>query len=277
MVQCTSSTTNRTSASRGIGPDDPPPSVPALRPLPPPGDVAGAVGGGPGDGDGAGAGRTVDGPPVPGRNTGGRRGPGRGPACGLLGTGLASVHTVPPSARGDRGRLVTGARHPAVHFSPVGPGSAECAAGVIFGHRKASCSPACGPVGMAFGQREAVPKIQAPGPRSAHTVPASGGRTRPRARPRSTGTRGGTVASVEVSLKEMMAGTEGAVAAAVVDYTSGMALGTLGGGKDLDPTVAAAGNTDVIRAKVRTMEQLGLKSNIEDILITLENQYDLIR
>ncbi|MDH6520813.1 hypothetical protein M2164_007443 [Streptomyces sp. SAI-208] len=85
------------------------------------------------------------------------------------------------------------------------------------------------------------------------------------------------MASVEVSLKEMMAGTEGALAAAVVDYTSGMALGTLGGGKDLDTTVAAAGNTDVIRAKVRTMEQLGLKSNIEDILITLENQYHLIR
>lgn len=85
------------------------------------------------------------------------------------------------------------------------------------------------------------------------------------------------MASVEVSLKEMMAGTEGALAAAVVDYTSGMALGTLGGGKDLDTTVAAAGNTDVIRAKVRTMEQLGLKSNIEDILITLEHQYHLIR
>ncbi|MET7692897.1 hypothetical protein ABZT06_33880 [Streptomyces sp. NPDC005483] len=85
------------------------------------------------------------------------------------------------------------------------------------------------------------------------------------------------MASVEVSLKEMLAGTEGAMAAAVVDYTSGMALGTLGGGKDLDMTVAAAGNTDVIRAKVRTMEQLGLKSDIEDILITLENQYHLIR
>jgi hypothetical protein len=85
------------------------------------------------------------------------------------------------------------------------------------------------------------------------------------------------VASVEVSLKEMLAGTEGAMAAAVVDYTSGMALGTLGGSKDLDMTVAAAGNTDVIRAKVRTMEQLGLKSSIEDILITLGSQYHLIR
>jgi len=85
------------------------------------------------------------------------------------------------------------------------------------------------------------------------------------------------MASVEVSLKEMMTGVEGALGAAVVDYTSGMALGTLGGGKDLNLTVAAAGNTDVIRAKVRTMEELGLKSRIEDILITLDKQYHLIR
>lgn len=85
------------------------------------------------------------------------------------------------------------------------------------------------------------------------------------------------MASVEVSLKEMMAGVEGALGAAVVDYTSGMALGTLGGSKNLDLTVAAAGNTDVIRAKVRTMEQLGLKGQIEDILITLDSQYHLIR
>ncbi|MFS4093554.1 hypothetical protein [Streptomyces sp. AF1A] len=85
------------------------------------------------------------------------------------------------------------------------------------------------------------------------------------------------MATVEVALKEMMAGIEGALGAAVVDYTSGMALGTLGGGKDLDLTVASAGNTDVIRAKVRTMELLGLKSQIEDILITLGTQYHLIR
>ncbi|MFE2104152.1 MULTISPECIES: hypothetical protein [unclassified Streptomyces] len=85
------------------------------------------------------------------------------------------------------------------------------------------------------------------------------------------------MASVEVALKEMMTGIEGAQGAAVVDYTSGMALGTLGGGRDLDLTVAAAGNTDVIRAKVRTMEHLGLKSQIEDILITLEGQYHIIR
>ncbi|MEV5783893.1 MULTISPECIES: hypothetical protein [Streptomyces] len=85
------------------------------------------------------------------------------------------------------------------------------------------------------------------------------------------------MASVDISLKETMTSIEGALGAALVDYTSGMALGTLGGGKDLDLAVAAAGNTDVIRAKTRTMEHLGLKGDIEDMLITLSNQYHLIR
>ncbi|TQK50425.1 hypothetical protein FBY35_0755 [Streptomyces sp. SLBN-118] len=83
--------------------------------------------------------------------------------------------------------------------------------------------------------------------------------------------------SLETSLKEAMTSIEGSLGVALVDYTSGMALGTLGGGKDLDLSVAAAGNTDVIRAKTRTMEQLGLKDEIEDVLITLGDQYHLIR
>ncbi|MFJ3908817.1 hypothetical protein EDE04_6331 [Streptomyces sp. 2132.2] len=85
------------------------------------------------------------------------------------------------------------------------------------------------------------------------------------------------MANVEVSLKETMTSIEGTLGVALVDYGSGMALGTLGGGKDLDLGVAAAGNTDVIRAKVRTMEMLGLNDEIEDLLITLGNQYHLIR
>ncbi|GAA3379411.1 hypothetical protein GCM10020367_62830 [Streptomyces sannanensis] len=85
------------------------------------------------------------------------------------------------------------------------------------------------------------------------------------------------MANVEISLKETMTSIEGALGAALVDYTSGMALGTLGGGKDLDLTVAAAGNTDVIRAKMRTMEHLGIEGEIEDLLITLGSQYHLLR
>ncbi|MFJ4845620.1 MULTISPECIES: hypothetical protein [unclassified Streptomyces] len=85
------------------------------------------------------------------------------------------------------------------------------------------------------------------------------------------------MANIETSLKETMTSIEGSVGAALVDYTSGMALGTIGGGKDLDLNVAAAGNTDVIRAETRIMKELGIKEEIEDILITLGTQYHLIR
>jgi hypothetical protein len=84
------------------------------------------------------------------------------------------------------------------------------------------------------------------------------------------------MASLDVSLKEMM-GIDGAIGAVVVDYNSGMALGALGGGKDLDLQVAAAGNTEVVKAKMRTMDALQLKDIIEDILITLGGQYHVIR
>ncbi len=81
--------------------------------------------------------------------------------------------------------------------------------------------------------------------------------------------------NVDESLKDAM-GIKGAIGAALVDYTSGMTLGTAGGnGINLD--VAAAGNTEVVRAKQAVMKELGIKGGIEDILITLDKQLHLIR
>lgn len=82
--------------------------------------------------------------------------------------------------------------------------------------------------------------------------------------------------NIEAALKEAM-NIDGALGASIVDWESGMALGSVGGGKYLDLDVAAAGNTEVIRAKMRTMESLRLDDSIEDILITLSKQYHLIR
>jgi hypothetical protein len=82
--------------------------------------------------------------------------------------------------------------------------------------------------------------------------------------------------NIETALKEAM-NIEGASGVALVDWDSGMPLGTLGGGKYLDLDLAAAGNTEVVRAKMRTLESLHLNDSVEDILITLSKQYHLIR
>jgi hypothetical protein len=82
------------------------------------------------------------------------------------------------------------------------------------------------------------------------------------------------MSNVAQSITAMLA-IDGAIAAAVVDSNSGMVLGKEGTGVNLD--LAAAGNTEVVRAKLKTMRSLGLKDTIEDILITLGTQYHIVR
>ncbi len=82
-------------------------------------------------------------------------------------------------------------------------------------------------------------------------------------------------AKVKAALDEAMA-IEGALGVCLVDYQSGMTLGTAGG-KDMNLEMAAAGTTEVVRSKLRVMGALGLQDRIEDMLITLESQFHLIR
>lgn len=82
------------------------------------------------------------------------------------------------------------------------------------------------------------------------------------------------MASISESLQQLLK-IDGALGSCVVDSSSGMVLGKLGGGVDLD--LAGAGNTEVVRAKMKTMKSLGISENIEDILITLGSQFHVIR
>jgi hypothetical protein len=95
-------------------------------------------------------------------------------------------------------------------------------------------------------------------------------------RERSQSARSNTVANIKDSLAKIM-NLDGALGSCVVDSNSGMMLGSDGGAGPINLEVAAAGNTEVVRAKRKTMKALNLKDTIEDILITLHGQYHLIR
>ncbi len=82
------------------------------------------------------------------------------------------------------------------------------------------------------------------------------------------------MANAKETLPKLME-IDGCMGACIVDSDSGMMLGAVGGGVDLE--LAAAGNTEVVRAKRKTMYSLQLNEQIEDILITLGRQYHVIR
>ena len=82
------------------------------------------------------------------------------------------------------------------------------------------------------------------------------------------------MSNIKESLSELMK-VDGAKCVSLVDGESGMVLGQDGSGIDME--LAAAGNSEVVKAKLRTMASLKLKTDIEDILITLGDQYHIIR
>lgn len=82
------------------------------------------------------------------------------------------------------------------------------------------------------------------------------------------------MATINQAMQELLS-CDGAVCAALVDSSSGMILGQAGSGVDME--AAAAGNTEVVRAKLKTMRALGLSDVIEDILITLGKRYHILR
>lgn len=82
------------------------------------------------------------------------------------------------------------------------------------------------------------------------------------------------MSNVKKIVEELVLSVEGGLGAAVAD-NSGMLIASYGTGVDME--LAAAGNSEVVRAKMKTIKSLGLNDTIEDVLITLGKQYHIIR
>lgn len=69
----------------------------------------------------------------------------------------------------------------------------------------------------------------------------------------------------------------GAMGAAIVDIASGMSVATVGELRNSDLDLAAAGNNEVMRSELKLLNLLKLDDEVEDILISLGDWYELIR
>lgn len=77
-----------------------------------------------------------------------------------------------------------------------------------------------------------------------------------------------------ISLSELE-DIEGFTGSALVDTTSGLALAMAGSDPDLE--FAVAGNTEVLMAQRKAAKALGIKSGLEDLLVTMDTEYHIIR
>ena len=69
----------------------------------------------------------------------------------------------------------------------------------------------------------------------------------------------------------------GFIAASLVDLDSGMTIATKSFRPDFDLSVASAYNSELVKAKLKTIKTLGLQSTLEDMLLTVSDQIHLIK
>jgi hypothetical protein len=73
------------------------------------------------------------------------------------------------------------------------------------------------------------------------------------------------------------ADVNGVIATAAVDLESGMTLAAKTNRGEFDLAAASAYNSELVKQKMKIMKTLNLKSSLEDMLITLSDQFHLIK
>src|SRR5262245_3251669 len=79
------------------------------------------------------------------------------------------------------------------------------------------------------------------------------------------------------AIARIEADVSGVIATAVVDLESGMTLAAKTNRPDFDLTVASAYNSELVKQKLKIMQTLKLKATLEDMLLTLSDQFHLIK
>jgi len=69
----------------------------------------------------------------------------------------------------------------------------------------------------------------------------------------------------------------GFIGGSVVDLDTGMALASISRSSDFDLDIAAAYNSEMVKAKFKTMRALGIDGGLVDMLLTLRDQLHLIK
>lgn len=76
--------------------------------------------------------------------------------------------------------------------------------------------------------------------------------------------------------EDLKKNVSGYIAVAVTEIKSGISYYTDSIVSDFDPELAAAFNLEVVKAKLNAISALGLKQNIDDIMINLSSQIHII-
>ena len=79
------------------------------------------------------------------------------------------------------------------------------------------------------------------------------------------------------AFEKIQADVPGFIAASLVDLDSGMTLAVKSARADFDLAAASAFNSEIVKQKFKAIKAIGLKSTLEDILLTLSDQLHLIR
>lgn len=77
-------------------------------------------------------------------------------------------------------------------------------------------------------------------------------------------------------VEDLKSNVNGFIAVAVTEVKTGMSYKSLSVDPSFDVELASAYNLEVVKAKMTAIKALGLKENIEDIMITLTNQIHII-